>query len=53
LQKEEFDKFQIKQLIGPYLAIELFEADKLGKPYNNDWDSKNLMALAKEPSDLD
>jgi len=49
LEKQGFDDFQTKQLIGQCLAVELFDVMKFGKPYNNERYIKNLLALPKEP----
>lgn len=46
-----FDDFQIKQMIGQCLAVELFDVMKFRKPYNNERYIKNLKALPKEPFD--
>ena len=51
LQKQGFDDFQIRQMIGQCLAVELFDALKHGKPYNNERYIQNLIALPKEPFD--
>lgn len=49
LQKQGFDDFQIRQMIGQCLAVELFDVMKNGKPYNNERYINNLLALPKEP----
>ncbi len=51
LQKQGFDDFQTRQMIGQCLAVELFDVMKFGKPYNNARYIKNLLALPKEPFD--
>lgn len=51
LRKEGFDDFTCKQLIGQCLSVELFDAIKFKKPYNNERYVKNLKALPKEPFD--
>jgi hypothetical protein len=51
LQKEGFDDFQTRQMIGQCLAVELFDVFKFGKPYNNERYIKNLKSLPKEPFD--
>ena len=51
LRNEGYDDFQTRQLIGQCLAVELFGAMKLGKPYDNKRYVKNLLALPKEPFD--
>lgn len=49
LQKQGFDDYNIRQMIGQCLAVELFEVIKFGKPYNNERYINNLLALPKEP----
>ncbi len=49
--KNGFDDFQTRQMIGQCLAVELFDVMKFGKPYNNERYIKNLKALPKEPFD--
>jgi hypothetical protein len=49
LQKQGFDDFQIRQLIGQCLSVEIFDVIKKGKPYNNERYIKNLKALPKVP----
>lgn len=49
LIKNGFDDFNIRQMIGQCLAIELFDVIKNGKQYNNKRYIKNLLALPKEP----
>lgn len=51
LQKQGFDDFEIRQMIGQCLVVELFDVMKFGKPYNNARYIKNLLALPKEPCD--
>ena len=51
LQKQGFNDFQTRQMIGQCLAVELFDVLKHRKPYNNERYIKNLMALPKEPFD--
>lgn len=51
LQKQGFDDFQTRQMIGQCLSVELFDVMKFGKPYNNARYIKNLLALSKEPFD--
>ena len=51
LQKQGYDDFQTRQMIGQCLAVELFDVIKFGKPYNNERYIKNLIALPKEPFD--
>jgi len=51
LQKQGFDDFQARQMIGQCLAVELYDILKFGKPYNNEQYIKNLIALPKEPFD--
>ena len=49
LQKQGFDDFQIRQMIGQCLAIELFDVMENRKPYNNERYVRNLLTLPKEP----
>lgn len=51
LQKQGFDDFQTRQMIGQCLVVELFDVMKFGKTYNNARYIKNLLALPKEPFD--
>ncbi len=51
LNKNGFDDFQTRQMIGQCLAVELFDVMKFGKPYNNVRYIRNLLALPKEPFD--
>lgn len=51
LQKQGFDDFQTRQMIGQCLAVELFEILKFKKPFSNARYVKNLIALPKEPCD--
>jgi len=51
LQKQGFDEFQTRQMIGQCLAVELFDVIKHGKPYNNERYIKNLIKLPNEPFD--
>lgn len=51
LQKQRYNDFQTRQMIGQCLAVELFGILKHGKPYNNERYIKNLKALPKEPFD--
>lgn len=51
LQKQGYDDFETKQMIGQCLSVELFNVLKFGKPYNNERYIKNLRALPKEPFD--
>ncbi|MEA2043360.1 MAG: hypothetical protein U9N85_12530 [Bacteroidota bacterium] len=51
LIKNGFDDLQTRQMIGQCLAVELFDAVKFGKSYNNERYIKNLKALPKEPFD--
>ncbi len=49
LQKQGFDDFQIRQMIGQCLAVELFDIMKNRKSYNNQRYTKNLLALPQVP----
>jgi len=51
LQKQGYDDFQTRQMIGQCLAVELFDVLKHGRPYNNERYIKNLITLPKEPFD--
>ena len=49
LTKTGYNDFEIRQMIGQCLAIELFEIIKMGKAFDNDRYKKNLKNLPKEP----
>lgn len=49
LRKQGFDDFQINQMIGQCLAVELFDIMKFGKPYDNARYVKHLLALPRKP----
>lgn len=51
LRKEGFDDYETKQMIGQCVAVEIFNALKFGKPYDNKRYIKNLKRLPKEPFD--
>lgn len=51
LRNEGFDDFQTKQMIGQCLAVEIFNALKYNKPYDNERYIKNLKGLPKKPFD--
>ncbi len=51
LQKQGYDDFQTRQMIGQCIMVEIFDVLKSGKPYNNERYIKNLSALPKEPFD--
>ncbi|HRR04210.1 MAG TPA: DUF1841 family protein [Bacteroidales bacterium] len=51
LIKSGFDDLQTRQMIAQCLVVEIFDALKYGKPYNNERYVKNLKALPKEPFD--
>ena len=51
LQKQGFDDFQTKQLIGQCLSVELFAVLKGGEMFNSERYIKHLLALPKEPFD--
>ncbi|HHU46939.1 MAG TPA: DUF1841 family protein [Bacteroidales bacterium] len=51
LIKRGFDDLQTRQMIAQCLVVEIFDALKYGKPYNNERYVKNLKALPKEPFD--
>jgi hypothetical protein len=46
-----YDEFQAKQLIGQCIIVEMFDAVKLQKPFNESRYIKNLQQLPKEPFD--
>lgn len=46
-----FSDFDTKTLIGQCLTVEMYDAMKLGKPYNNARYVKNLQNLPKSPLD--
>lgn len=49
LEKEGFDDFQIKQMIGQCLTVEMFVVVKEGKEYDNARYLRSLEALPKKP----
>jgi len=51
LLKAGFDDYSAKQLIGQCLMVEIFDAIKHSKPYDNKRYIKNLKALPKPPFD--
>ena len=51
LLKQGYDDFQITQMIGKCISVELFDVIKHGKSYNNERYIMNLIALPKEPFD--
>ncbi|MBK6967328.1 MAG: hypothetical protein IPH20_26400 [Bacteroidales bacterium] len=48
LENQGFDDFQIKQMIGQCIAIELFDILKFGKPFSKERYIKNLKKLPKD-----
>lgn len=51
LKNEGYEEFQVMQMIGQCLSIEIFNVMKHGIPYNNEQYINNLLALPKEPFD--
>jgi hypothetical protein len=51
LRDEGYSEFQAKQLIGQALAVELFDAMKNRKPFDNARYVTNLRNLPREPVD--
>ena len=51
LQKQGFDDFRIKQMLGQCIAVEVFAVMKRGETFNNERYIKHLLALPKEPYD--
>jgi len=51
LMNEGFSEFQAKQLVGQALVVEVIDAVKNKKPYNETRYLKNLRNLPKEPED--
>ena len=46
-----YSKIEVKQLIGQCLSVEIFDAMKNQKPFNEKRYVKNLQQLPKEPFD--
>jgi hypothetical protein len=51
LKSEGYSDFQAKQLIGQAVIIEVIDALKNKKPYNEERYLRNLMNLPKEPQE--
>jgi len=51
LTNEGFSEFQAKQLVGQAVVVEVIDAVKNKKPYNETRYLKNLRNLPKEPED--
>ncbi|MGD0662446.1 MAG: hypothetical protein ABSD38_30700 [Syntrophorhabdales bacterium] len=51
LMNEGFSEFQAKQLVGQAVVVEVIDAVKNKKPYNETRYLKNLRNLPKEPED--
>ena len=51
LRNQGFDDWETRQMIGQCLIVELFDALKFGKPYDEARYIENLKALPKEPFD--
>ncbi|HMJ46565.1 MAG TPA: hypothetical protein VK498_04515 [Ferruginibacter sp.] len=46
-----YSKFEVKQLIGQCISVEMFDVMKNQKPFNEKRYVKNLQQLPKEPFD--
>ena len=51
LMNEGFSEFQAKQLVGQAVVVEVIDAVKNKKPYNETRYLKNLRNLPKKPED--
>jgi hypothetical protein len=51
LMNEDFSEFQAKQLVGQAVVVEVIDAVKNKKPYNETRYLKNLRNLPKEPEE--
>ena len=51
LKADGFDDFQIRQMIGACVTVEIYDVIKSGKPYDNDRYTRNLNKLPEEPDD--
>ena len=51
LRNEGFSEFQAKQLVGQAVVVEVIDAVKNKKPYNETRYLKNLRNLPKEPEE--
>ena len=51
LVKLGYTEYEAKQLIGQCVAVEIYDAIKYGKPYDNDRYIRHLNKLPKEPFD--
>ena len=49
LIEDGFDDFEVKQMIGSCVAIEIFNVIKSGKPYDDERYIRNLKKLPEEP----
>ena len=51
LKDQGFNDFEVKQLIGQCVAVEIFNVIKFKKPFDEERYIKNLNNLPKEPSE--
>ena len=51
LKDQGFNDFEVKQLIGQCVAVEIYNVMKFKKPFNKERYIKNLNNLPKEPSE--
>ncbi len=49
LKNQGFGDFEVKQLIGQCVAVEIYNVMKFKKPFDNERYIKNLNNLPKEP----
>jgi hypothetical protein len=52
LRKQGLDDFQIRQLIGQCVLLEIYDVLKSRKPFNQDRYVKNLNKLPIEPKEI-
>lgn len=51
LKDQGFNDFEVKQLIGQCVAVEIYNVMKFKKPFDKERYIKNLNNLPKEPSE--
>jgi len=51
LKDQGFNDFEVKQLIGQCVAVEIYNVMKIKKPFDKERYIKNLNNLPKEPSE--
>lgn len=51
LKDQAFNDFEVKQLIGQCVAVEIYNVMKFKKPFDKERYIKNLNKLPKEPSE--